>query len=104
MAIPGGYMGILSAGPTQAPYALHGSIGTGFLTPQQSAFKATRKMYGTLDDPDAGGYQLSQIWWDKDNGDAEINPLEATYGGWYSDSPRPNCNCPPQSGRACTCQ
>lgn len=104
MNLPGGYMGILSAGPTRLPYALDGAIGTGFATPQQAAFKATRKKYGSLDDPDAGGYHLSQIWWDKDNGDCEVNPLEATYGGWYSNAPAVACDCPPDQGQPCKCQ
>ena len=77
-----GFMQVLSAGPVPNPTYLGGSIGTSFLTPEQGAFRATRKKYGTLDDPDAGGYHLNQIEWDKESGSAEVGPLEATKDGW----------------------
>ena len=92
--LPTQYMDVLSAGPSLEPMYLHGAVGTAFLTPEQGAFKATRKKYGTLDDPDAGGYHLNQIDWDKDNGDTEVTAMEATYGGWYSAGPSVKCECP----------
>ena len=78
-----GFMQILSAGPAPDPEYLGGAIGTSFHTPEQAAFKAQRKKYGA-DDPDAGGYSLAQIDWDKDSGTAEYGPWEATSDGWYS--------------------
>ena len=85
MRAPGmsmGYMQILSAGPVPDPSFASGAIGPAFLTPQQGAFKATRKKYGG-DDPDAGGYSLAQIDWDKESGTSEVGMAEATKGGWY---------------------
>lgn len=78
-----GFMQVLSAGPAPNPTYLGGSIGTSFLTPEQGAFRSMRKKYGSLDDPDAGGYSLASIDWDKDNGDCEVGHMEATSGGWY---------------------
>ena len=82
----------LSAGPSTPPYYLKGAIGPSFLTPETAAFNATRKKYGSMDDPDAGGYCLAQIDWDKDNGQAEMSQLEATNSGWYAAAPAA-CNC-----------
>jgi hypothetical protein len=87
MRAPGlqmGFMQILSAGPAPDPEYLGGAIGTSFLTPQQGAFRAQRKKYGTIDDPDAGGYHLNEINWDKDSGTTEVSPLEANGTGWYA--------------------
>jgi hypothetical protein len=88
-----GFMDVLSAGPSVPMYCLEGAIGTSFLTPEQDAWNDGRKRYGTLDDPDAGGYQLAQIDWDKDNGTAEMSMLEATDSGWYAASPGVKCEC-----------
>ena len=77
-----GFLQALSAGSAPNPTYLGGSIGTSFLTPEQAAFKATRKKYGG-DDPDAGGYSLAQIDWDKESGTSEVGMAEATKGGWY---------------------
>ena len=85
MRAPGmsmGYMAILSAGPTPPPAYAEGAIGPAFMTPVQAAFKATRKKYGSADDPDAGGYSLASIDWDKDTGTSEVGQLEATNDGW----------------------
>jgi hypothetical protein len=79
-----GFMQILSAGPAPNPTYLGGAIGTAFMTPETAAFKATRKKYGSLDDPDAGGYSLAQIDWNKDNGDCIVGHMEATNDGWYA--------------------
>jgi hypothetical protein len=78
-----GFLQVLSAGNQPDPPYASGAIGTSFHTPEQRAFKATRKKYGSLDDPDAGGYSLAQIDWDKDNGDCTVGMTEATPGGWY---------------------
>jgi hypothetical protein len=78
-----GFMDILTAGPQTRPAYAEGAIGTSFHTPEQAAFKAARKKYGTIDDPDAGGYSLAQIDWDKDTGMCETGGLDATNGGWY---------------------
>ena len=78
-----GYMQILSAGPVENPAYLDGAIGTSFMTPVQAAFKATRKKYGSADDPDAGGYSLAMIDWDKDSGTSEVGSLDPTNDGWY---------------------
>lgn len=76
------FLDLISAGPeqTQPPFA-GAAIGTSWMTPETAAFRATRKKYGSLDDPDAGGYQLSQIHWDKEG--CEVSNMDATYGGWY---------------------
>jgi hypothetical protein len=78
-----GFMSILSAGPQQRPAYAEGAVGPAFMTPEQGAFKAMRKKYGSADDPDAGGYSLAQIDWDKDDGSCEVGHLEATNDGWY---------------------
>jgi hypothetical protein len=96
-----GFMGILTAAPSTPPTYLDGAIGTSFFTPETEAFNATRKKYGSLDDPDAGGYSLAQIDWDKDNGDAEMTMLEAADGGWYAPSPGVDCSCPDHSQCGC---
>jgi hypothetical protein len=80
--MPMGFMQILSAGPMPNPTYLGSAVGTAFLTPEQGFFKAMRKKYGD-DDPDAGGYSLAQIDWDKDDGSCTYSPMEATAGGWY---------------------
>lgn len=79
-----GFLQILSAGPAPNPTYLNGNIGTSFFTPETAAFHATRKKYGSLDDPDAGGYSLAQIDWNKDNGDAVVGHMEPTKDGWYA--------------------
>ncbi len=94
----------LSAGPSVPPYYLSGAIGTSFLTPETAAFNARRKKYGSLDDPDAGGYMLNQIDWDKDNGDAELTTLEATSDGWYAPWSRVRCQCDPAVSGQCGCR
>lgn len=78
-----GFLQALSAGPVADPSYAAGAIGPAFLTPEQGAFKATRKKYGSADDPDAGGYSLAQIDWNKDTGTCEYGPMEATNDGWY---------------------
>jgi hypothetical protein len=78
-----GFMQALSAGPAPNPAYLGGAIGPAFHTPEQAAFKATRKKYGSDDDPDAGGYSLAQIDWDKDNGTCEVSSMDATSDGWW---------------------
>jgi hypothetical protein len=93
MNLPTQYLDVLSAGPSVPPYYLSGAIGTSFLTPSQGAWNDGRKRFGSLDDPDAGGYQLNQILWDKDNGDAEMTTLEATSDGWYAPWSRVKCHC-----------
>jgi len=103
MNIPGGYMDVLSAGQTPPPPFASGAIGTSFFTPEQGAWRALRKLYGSLDDPDAGGYQLSQVVWDKDNGAAELTTLEATNAGWYAPGPMVECGCPDGS-QGCGCR
>jgi hypothetical protein len=79
-----GFMQILSAGDAPPPPYASGAIGTSFNTPQTSAFNATRKKYGTLDDPDAGGYNLAQIDWNKDDGTTVVGHLEPTDDGWMA--------------------
>lgn len=79
-----GFLQALSAGPTPDPSFAHGAIGPSFFTPEQAAFNATRKKYGTSDDPDAGGYYLAQIDWNKDNGTSECAGTDATNDGWYA--------------------
>jgi hypothetical protein len=79
-----GFMQILSAGPVPNPTYLGGSIGTSFMTPEQAAWKTTRRKYGTLDDPDAGGYSLSQIDWSKDDGTVLYSQCDPTKTGWYA--------------------
>jgi len=93
MSLPGSYMDILSSGPSAPMACLDGAIGTSFHTPETAAFNAPRKKYGSLDDPDAGGYNLAQVDWDKDNGAAEVTMLEATNAGWYAPSPGVQCGC-----------
>lgn len=86
MRAPGlqlGFLQILSAGPAPNPTYVNGNIGPAFMTPETAAFNATRKKYGSTDDPDAGGYSLAQIDWDKDDGGCGVGPLEATDDGWY---------------------
>jgi len=102
MTLPGGYMGVLSAGPSEPPYCLGGPIGASFLTPDQQAARNTRAKYGSLDDPDAGGYHLAQVDWDKDTGNAEVSPMEAGPTGWYAAAPGVTCSCTP--GSTCGCQ
>ena len=85
MRTPGlnlGFMQILSAGPQPNPTVVDGAIGTSFFTPVQAAFRNTRRKYGSLDDPDAGGYSLAQIDWDKESGACEVGHLEPTSEGW----------------------
>ena len=96
-----GFMDLLTAGPSAPPTYLAGDIGPSFHTPKTAAFNATRKKYGTLDDPDAGGFMLNQIDWDKDNGDAEMTQLEATNAGWYAPSGGVDCGC--AAGHDCGC-
>lgn len=79
-----GFLPILSAGPVENPAYLGGAIGASFHTPEQAAFKASRKKYGTSDDPDAGGYSLAQIDWDKDSGTTETSSLDPTDDGWMA--------------------
>jgi hypothetical protein len=78
-----GFLQILSAGPAPNPTYVNDNIGTSFMTPEQGFFKAQRKRFGA-DDPDAGGYSLAQIDWNKDNGDATYAPLEPTTNGWIN--------------------
>jgi hypothetical protein len=92
----------LSAGPSVEPVYLDGAIGSSFLTPAQDAWNDGRKKFGSLDDPDAGGYDLRQIDWDKDNGSAEMTTLEATGDGWYAPWSRVKCHCA-ETG-PCGCQ
>ena len=89
---------VMTSGPSDLPLYLKGAIGTSFFTPEQDAWNDGRKRYGSLDDPDAGGYSLAQIDWDKDNGRAEMTMLEATNDGWYAPSPGA-----PPSTNDCAC-
>jgi hypothetical protein len=77
-----GFLQILSAGQAPPPAYSKGAIGVSYFTPEQGAFRAQRKKYGTLDDPDAGGYHLNQIDWNKDDGTCVNGPMEATGSGW----------------------
>ena len=77
-----GFLQILSAGQAPPPAFTKSAIGVSYFTPEQGAFRAMRKKYGTLDDPDAGGYSLAQIDWNKDDGTCMVGPMEATRGGW----------------------
>jgi hypothetical protein len=79
-----GYLQALSAGPTPDPSYAAGAIGTSFFTPVQAAFRAMRRKYGSTDDPDAGGYNLAQIDWNKDDGTCEVGAMDATSDGWYA--------------------
>jgi hypothetical protein len=104
LPVTNGWAQTMTSGPSDLPVYLQGAIGTSFMTPAQGAWNDGRKKYGSLDDPDAGGYQLNQIIWDKDNGDAEMTTLEATNGGWYAPSPGVICNCSPDhNDRPCRC-
>ena len=78
-----GFLQILSAGVAPPPPFARGAIGPSFLTPEQGAFRSMRKKYGTLDDPDAGGYSLAQIDWNKDDGTCIYGPMEPAADGWY---------------------
>lgn len=60
-----------------------GAIGTGFLTPAQGEFMATRTRYGGVDDPNVGTFHLSRIVWDKETGDASFGMLSPMADGWY---------------------
>jgi hypothetical protein len=87
MRAPGlqiGFLQALSAGPVPDPSYASGAIGHSFFTPEQGAFRAQRRRYGSLDDPDAGGYSLAMIDWNKDDGTCEYGPMEATSDGWYA--------------------
>lgn len=79
-----GFMQILSAGQAPPPPYTATAIGASFHTPEQAAFKATRKKFGSLDDPDAGGYSLAQIDWNKDDGTTTVGSMEATKDGWLA--------------------
>lgn len=96
MNLPTQYLDVLSQGPSAPPIYLSGLIGPSFMAPDQGAWNDGRKRFGTLDDPDAGGYHLNQIDWDKDTGDTEVSAMEATNGGWmgkHSASPPVDCRC-----------
>jgi len=97
-----GFMDLFTAGPSVPSYNLNGAIGTSFLTPAQDAYNDRRALFGSLDDPDAGGYDLRQIDWDKDNGTAEMTTLEATSCGWYAPWSRVKCQC--SDAGPCGCQ
>jgi len=87
MRAPGmniGFLQALSAGPVPDPSYATGAIGTSFMTPVQAAFRAQRKKFGSLDDPDAGGYNLAQIDWNKDDGTCEVGHTDTAADGWYS--------------------
>lgn len=82
--LPMGFMQALSAGPAPNPTYVDGDIGPAFFTPVQAAFRAMRKKYGTDDDPDAGGFSLAQINFDKETGSCEVGPMDPTSDGWYA--------------------
>ena len=104
LPVPNAWADTMSAGPSDLPVYLKGAIGTSFMTPEQGAWNDGRKKYGSLDDPDAGGYSLAQINWDKDNGNTEMTMLEATNDGWYAPSPGVICNCKPDVNNVpCRC-
>jgi hypothetical protein len=104
LPVPKTWAQTMSAGPSDLPVYLGGAIGTSFLTPEQGGWNDGRKKYGSLDDPDAGGYSLAQIDWNKDNGDCEMTMLEATNDGWYSAAPGVICNCKAESNVSpCRC-
>lgn len=77
-----GGLAALSAGQAPPPPYTESAIGVSFLTPEQAAFNATRKKYGSIDDPDAGGFHLNQIDWNKDDGTTTVGTLDATNDGW----------------------
>lgn len=82
--MPMGFMQILSAGPVPDPEYAGGAVGESFLTPQQGAFRAMRRKYGSIDDPDAGGYNLATIDWNKDDGTCEVGSADVTSSGWFA--------------------
>lgn len=82
--LPMGFQQILSAGPAPNPAYIEGAVGTSFFTPVQAAFRAMRKKYGSGDDPDAGGYSLAQINFDKETGTSEVGSMDPTSDGWLS--------------------
>jgi hypothetical protein len=92
-----GFIDIIMAGPSQPMTAVtEGDVGPQFFTPEQQAFRNQRKLYGG-DDPNAGGYNLAQIDWDKESGRLSVGAMEPTSGGWlggYPDAPcGDDCEC-----------
>ena len=81
------------------------AIGTSHFTPAYEDFMATSRRFGYpprarygQDEPDAGGYQLNMIAWNKDTGTGSFMPFEPTDSAWVLP-----CTCPPDSG-GCQCR
>ena len=83
------YLDIIMAGPQENPTYVNGNIGPSFLTPEQQWFRqrTNRRVYGE-GDPDAGGYQLSRIHWNKEDGTLSYLTTDAGPAAWYGEDVR----------------
>ena len=95
------YLDYLTPGPVDNPAFLDGAIGTSFMTPEQAWFRqrTNRRVYGE-GDPDAGGYPLSRIHWNKEDGTLSFMTMDAGPAAWYGEG---NCDCG-DGGGDCGCQ
>lgn len=70
------------AGFQHGPVLTSGALGPAFLTWDQKNFQAQRRRYGESD-PSVGGYNLNQIHFDKETGNASVAQLDVGPSGWY---------------------
>ena len=95
------FLDYITPGPVPNPAFLDGTIGTNFLTPDQAWFRqrTNRRKFGE-GDPDAGGYVMSRIHWNKEDGTLSYLTTDAGPAAWYGEDT--GCDCPEKGD--CGCQ